>query len=57
VRVRRSGQTEDGVTGLNVPTGTTFGWDGRLHVSDFGAVPAPAFGLGRILRCEVAPGW
>lgn len=57
VRVRHSGEIEDVVTGLNVPTGMTFGWDGRLYVSDFGAVPAPAFGLGRILRFDVAPGW
>jgi hypothetical protein len=45
------------VTGLNVPTDMTFGPDWRLYVSDFGAVPAPAFGIGRILRFDVAPGW
>jgi hypothetical protein len=57
VRVKHSGVIEEVVTQLNVPTGMTFGPDGRLYVSDFGAVPAPAFGLGRILRFDVAPGW
>jgi hypothetical protein len=57
VRVKHSGEIEDVVTGLNVPTGMTFGPDDRLYISDFGAVPAPNFGLGRILQFDIAPGW
>jgi hypothetical protein len=57
VRVRHSGEIEDVVTGLNVPSAMTFGPDDRLYISDFGAVPAPAFGVGRILRFDIAPGW
>jgi hypothetical protein len=45
------------VTGLNVPGGMTFGPDDRLYISDFSAVPAPVFGVGRILRFDIAPGW
>jgi len=54
VRVKRSGEIEDVVTGLFVPTGMTFGPDGRLYVSNFGAAPA---GLGQILRFDIASGW
>src|SRR5580692_6661328 len=54
VRVKRSGAIEDVVTGLSVPTGMTFGHDGSLYVSDWGAGPA---GMGQILRFDVAPGW
>jgi glucose/arabinose dehydrogenase len=54
VRVKRSGEIEDVITGLFVPTGMTFGPDGRLYVSNFGAAPA---GLGQILRFDIAPGW
>ena len=57
VRVRHSGEIEDVVTGLNVPSAMTFGPDDRLYISDFGAVPAPTFGVGRILRFDIAPGW
>jgi len=57
VRVRHSGEIEDVVTGLNVPGGMTFGPDDRLYISDFSAVPAPTFGVGRILRFDIAPGW
>jgi hypothetical protein len=56
VRVLYSGEIEDVVTGLNVPTGMTFARDGSLYVSDFGAVPAPGFGAGRILKFAVTPG-
>jgi hypothetical protein len=54
VRVKRSGEIEDVVTGLSVPTGMTFGRDGRLYVSNFGAAPA---GAGQILRFDISPGW
>jgi len=43
VRVRASGEIEDVVTGLTVPTGMTFGSDGRLYVSNLGAA-APGAG-------------
>jgi hypothetical protein len=54
VRVKRSGEIEDVVTGLTVPTGMTFGRDGRLYVSNFGAAPA---GAGKILRFDISPSW
>jgi hypothetical protein len=54
VRVRRSGDIEEIVTGLSVPTGMTFGTDGRLYVSNLGAAPA---GAGQILRFDISPGW
>jgi hypothetical protein len=54
VRVKGSGNIEEVVTGLSVPTGMTFGLDGRLYVSDLGAAPA---GAGRILRFDISPGW
>ncbi len=37
-------------TGLDAPRGMTFGPDGALYISDFGAAPA---GLGRILRVTI----
>ena len=54
VRVKTSGEIEDVITGLTVPTGMTFGPDGRLYVSNFGAAPP---GLGQILRFDIAPGY
>ena len=54
VRVKHSGDIEDVITGLSVPTGMTFGPDGRLYISNFGAAPA---GAGTILRFDIAPGW
>jgi hypothetical protein len=54
VRVNRSGDIEDIVTGLSVPTGMTFGRDGRLYVSNWGAAPA---GMGQILRFDISLGW
>jgi hypothetical protein len=42
------------VTGLVVPTGMTFGPDGALYVSNFGAAPA---GAGQVLRIVIQPGW
>jgi sugar lactone lactonase YvrE len=50
VRVSASGQVEDILTGLVVPTAMTMGPDGALYVSNFGAAP-PA--LGQILRVQV----
>ena len=49
VRVR-NGVAEDVITGLSVPTGMTFGPDGALYVSNFGAAAAP---IGQILRFNV----
>ncbi len=57
VRVRHSGEIEDVVTQLNVPTGMTFGPNGSLYISDFGAAPAPALSVGRVLRFDIAPAW
>jgi len=54
VRVNRSGDIEDIVTGLSVPTGMTFGRDGRLYVSNWGAARA---GMGQILRFDISLGW
>jgi hypothetical protein len=54
VRVKHSGEIEEVITGLSVPTGMTFGPDGRLYISNFGAAPA---GAGTILRFDIAPGW
>jgi len=50
VRVKRSGDIEDMVTGLAVPTGMTFGPDRRLYVSNLGAAGDSA---GQILRIDV----
>jgi hypothetical protein len=60
VRVKRSGDIEDVIIGLAVPTGMTFGPDGWLYISNFGAVPAGTplgSAAGQILRFYVAPGW
>jgi sugar lactone lactonase YvrE len=54
VRVLHSGAIEDVVKNLSVPTGMTFGPDGRLYVSNWGAAPA---GMGQVLRFDIAPGW
>jgi hypothetical protein len=50
VRVSPSGEVEDIVTGLVVPTAMTIGPDGAIYISNFGAAPP---GLGQILRVDV----
>lgn len=50
VRLNASGEIEDVITGLSVPTAMTFGPDGALYISNWGAAPA---GLGQILRFTV----
>jgi hypothetical protein len=59
VRVKHSGEIEDVVDNLVVPTGMTFGPDGALYISNFGAIPSGAapVGSGQILRAAVSPGW
>jgi hypothetical protein len=50
VRLNRTGDIEDVATGLSVPTGMTFGPDGNLYVSSWGAAPA---GAGQIVRVTI----
>jgi len=50
VRVSPSGQVEDILTGLVVPTAMTIGPDGAINISNFGAAPP---GLGQIIRVEI----
>ncbi len=47
VRLEHSGAVTDVVTGLTVPTAMTFGPDGNLYVSNFGAAPP---GAGQIVE-------
>jgi hypothetical protein len=47
VRINPNGDIQDISTGLVVPTGMTFGPDGRIYVSNFGAAPP---GAGQIVR-------
>ncbi len=54
VRVVRSGEIEDVITGLSLPTGMTFGPDGHLYISNFGAAGP---GAGQILKFDITPGW
>jgi hypothetical protein len=51
VRIKASGDIEEVVTELTVPTGMTFGPDHRLYISNFGAAPP---GAGQILRVDIA---
>jgi hypothetical protein len=50
VRVKRSGDLQDVVTGLSFPTGMTFGPDQRLYVSNVGV---PGGAGGQILRIDL----
>jgi hypothetical protein len=50
VRLKAGGGTEDIATGLVVPTAMTFGPDGALYVSNFGATPP---GTGQIVRITI----
>jgi hypothetical protein len=50
VRVKTDGSIEDVATGLVVPTAMTFGPDGKLYVSNFGAAPP---GAGQIVRIDI----
>ena len=50
VRVKRSGDLQDVVTGLSFPTGMTFGPDQRLYVSNVGV---PVGSMGQILRIDL----
>jgi hypothetical protein len=51
VQVGPSGVVKDVVTGLTLPTAMTFGPDGNLYVSDFGATPP---GSGEIIEIPSA---
>jgi len=60
VRVKHSGAIETVISGLAVPTGMTFGPDGRLYISNFGAIPLGTplgTNAGQVLRFDIAPGW
>jgi glucose/arabinose dehydrogenase len=59
VRIKRSGEIEEVITGLAVPTGMTFGPDKALYISNLGAVPAGAAppGSGTVLRFNIALDW
>jgi sugar lactone lactonase YvrE len=50
VRVSPSGEVEEILGGLVVPTAMTIGPDGAIYISNFGAAPP---GAGQILRVEI----
>lgn len=52
VRLTRSGSVEDVATGLTLPTGMTFGSDGNLYLSNFGAIPGSA---GEVIQIALQP--
>jgi hypothetical protein len=49
-RINSDGSLTDVVTGLSVPTAMTFGSNGKLYISNFGAAPA---GAGQIVMAAV----
>lgn len=49
-RINANGKLQDVVTGLSVPTGMTFGANGKLYISNFGAAPP---GAGQIVEATV----
>jgi hypothetical protein len=51
VRLKRSGEMEEVAMGLTVPTALTFGPDGKLYVSNQGAVPST--GAGQIVQIDL----
>jgi hypothetical protein len=52
IRIDKSGNRETVASGLNLPTGMTFGPDGKLYVSNIGFGPA-AIGGGQVLQINV----
>jgi hypothetical protein len=50
LRISPTGEVQEIVTGLMVPTALTIGPDGAVYISNFGAAPA---GLGQIIRVDV----
>jgi len=50
LRISPSGEVQEIVTGLVVPTALTIGPDGAVYISNFGAAPA---GLGQIIRVAI----
>lgn len=50
VRINADGQIQQVATGLVVPTGMTFGPDGKLYVSNAGAAPP---GAGQIVKIDI----
>jgi sugar lactone lactonase YvrE len=50
VRISPSGQVQDILAGLVVPTAMTIGPDGAIYISNFGAAPP---GLGQIIRVPI----
>ena len=53
VRVKLDGTIEDVATGLSVPTAMTFGPNGKLYVSNWGAAPAAAGPIGQIVWIDI----
>jgi hypothetical protein len=53
VRVKHSGEIEEVIVGLAVPTAMTF-WGNNLYVSNLGAAPP---GLGQVLKFAISPGF
>jgi hypothetical protein len=50
LRINPSGEVQEILTGLVVPTAMTIGPDGAVYISNFGAAPP---GLGQIIRVDV----